>query len=378
MSVTDQTAEAVTRRSALTDLFIVDGDVHVHESPAELADYAPDPWDVALRQIATIPERYMDLPGLSPNAEFGIPFPGGIERSMMVSTPAAMRKELDDLHVDRAVLFPDHLLMLAKLPNWDFAGSVARAYNQWLEERWLAEQETLLGAIVVAPQDPEGSAADIRRHAGAKGWCCIYLPACAVRPLYGHRMYNPIFEAACEVGLPIVLHSVTTIHPVLPFQLDAFETTLARHSVAHPWSMMANLTSMMETGVFVRYPELRIGVMEAGMSWMPFLMHRLDKEFSEQRRVIPFLKERPSHYLREVFIGTQPIEEPEDRGDLIKIMSLFDGDNKLLFASDWPHHDFDHPQYVSGFPFTPEVRAKVMGLNGAAFFGIDVPEGPYV
>jgi predicted TIM-barrel fold metal-dependent hydrolase len=363
--------------SALTDLFIVDGDVHVHEAPAELADYAPDPWDVALRKIATIPERYMDLPGLSPNADFGIPFPGGIERDMLVTTPAEMREELAELHVDRAIIFPDHLLMIAKLPNADWAGSIARAYNQWLEERWLADDDTLLGAIVVAPQDPEGSAADIRRRAGRKGWCCVYLPACAVDPLYGNRRYDPVYEAACDVGLPVVLHSVTTIHPVFPFQLHAFETTVARHSVAHPWSMMANLTSMMETGVFVRYPELRIAVMEAGLSWMPFLMMRLDKEFSEQRRSLPFLKQRPSEYLSRVYVGTQPIEEPADRRDLLRVMELFDGENKLLFASDWPHHDFDHPQYVSGYPFSDEARRKVMGLNGAAFFGIEVPDGPY-
>jgi uncharacterized protein len=375
--MTDTEAERAISRSSLTNMFIVDGDVHVHEQPAELAEYAPDPWNVALRQIAQIPERYMDLPGLSPNAEFAIPFPGGLERDVTVTTAAELRQELDELHVDRAIIFPDHLLMIAKLPDPDWAGSLARAYNQWLEERWLAEDETLLGSIVVAPQDPEGSAADIRRHAGRKGWRCVYLPACAVDPLYGSRQYNPVYEAACEVGLPVVLHSVTTVHPVFPFQLHVFETTSARHSIAHPWAMMANLTSMIETGVFVRYPDLKIAVMEAGMSWMPFLMMRLDKEFSERRRELPALKKRPSEYLRDVWIGTQPIEEPADRRDLLKVMELFDGENKLLFASDWPHHDFDHPQYVSGLPFTDEVRHKLMGLNAAELFGLDVPHGPY-
>src|SRR5262249_35006261 len=141
--------------------------------------------------------------------------------------------------------------------------------------------------------------------------------------------------------------------------------------------MMANLTSMMETGVFVRFPELRIGVMEAGISWMPFLMMRLDKEFSEQRRAVPFLKKRPSEYLADVYVGTQPIEEPAQRTDLLKVIELFDGDNKLVYASDWPHHDFDHPQHVAGFPFDDDVLRKVMGLNAARLFGIDVPEGPY-
>lgn len=351
--------------------------MHVHESPAALAEYAPDPWDVALREIAKIPERYMDLPGLSPHGELSIPFPGGLERDTTVTSAAEMHEELAELHIDRAVLFPDHLLMIAKLPNADWAGSVARAYNQWLEEQWLAEKDSLLGAIVVAPQDPAGSAADIRRHAGRNGWRCVYLPACAVEPLYGHRSYDPVYEAACETGLPVVLHSVTTVHPVFPFQLHAFESASARHSVAHPWAMMANLTSMMETGVFVRYPDLQVAVMEAGMSWMPFLMMRLDKEFSEHRRAMPALKKRPSEYLAGVYVGTQPIEEPPRRGDLLKVIELFDGEDRLVYASDWPHHDFDHPQFVAGYPFDDEMRRNVMGLNAARLFGIDVPEGPY-
>ena len=58
------------RRETLADLLIVDADVHVHESPAELAPYCDPPWDVALRTVADVPERYLDIPGFSP-AETG-------------------------------------------------------------------------------------------------------------------------------------------------------------------------------------------------------------------------------------------------------------------------------------------------------------------
>ena len=44
-----------------------------------------------------------------------------------------------------------------------------------------------------------------------------------------------------------------------------------------------------------------------------------------------------------------------------------------MFASDWPHHDFDHTQFVFGLPFSPEARRKIMGLNAARFFELDVP-----
>jgi uncharacterized protein len=355
-------------RESLEDIFILDADVHIHEQPAELADYAGAPWDVALREIAKVPERYLDLPGMSPRAEFRTPWPGGSNRSQVVESAQAMRRELNELHVDIAVLFPDHLLFLAMVRDPRFAAELARAYNSWLHERWLLEEPSLVGALVVAPQDPISGAEDITRHAGHREFACVYLPASGVRPLYGHRVYDPIYSAAVEAGLPVVMHSVEAVYPAFPFQLEVFETSLAQHAIAHPFAMMANIVSMLETGVPVRHPDLGIGIMEAGTSWVPFLLNRLDKEYIERRREIPVLQQPPSHYISDFYFGTQPIEEPKRRSDIVALYELFNGAERAMFASDWPHHDFDHPQHVFNLPFAPEVRANIMGANARRFF----------
>jgi predicted TIM-barrel fold metal-dependent hydrolase len=372
---TEARADQAAGRETLADVFILDADVHIHESPGELAEYAQPPWDVGLREIAKIDERYLDLPGISPRAEFRVPFPGGSNRRQIVESAAELRASLDELHVNEAVLFPDHLLYLAMVRDPAFAATLARSYNQWLYERWLLEDRTLHGALVVAPQDPEAGAADIRRHADQGEFVCVYLPASGLRPLYGHRQYDPVYHAAVEVGLPIAIHSVETIFPTFPFQLEVFQTALATHTISHPFAMMANLISMLETGVPVRFPELKIGFMEAGTGWVPFILNRLDKEYLERRREVPFLQERPSHYIRRMYFGTQPIEEPERRTDIVKLFELFDGESQAMFASDWPHHDFDHPQHVFGLPFSPEARRRIMGENAARFFGLEA-NGP--
>jgi hypothetical protein len=373
---TDVTPDDATGRprETLADLFVVDADVHVHEDPAALAEYADRPWDVALREIAKVEERYLDLPGMSPRAEYRVPFPGGSNRRQIVTSAAELREGLDALHVDQAVLFPDHLLSLAMVRDPAFAAALARSYNRWLHERWLTERASLKGALVVAPQDPAAGAADIRRHASERGFACVYLPASGLKILYGHELYDPVYQAAAETGLPVVIHSVEAVYPAFPFQLEQFRTSLAVHALAHPLSMVANLVSMLETGVPVRHPELKIGFMEAGTAWVPFVANRLDKEYVERRREVPLLQERPSHTMRRFYYGTQPIEEPERRSDVVALFALFDGENQAMFASDWPHHDFDHPQHVFGLPFSPEARRKVMGLNAAHFFGLDVPE----
>jgi predicted TIM-barrel fold metal-dependent hydrolase len=370
VSAGEQTAK---RRETLAEAFVVDADVHVHEDPAELADYAQAPWDVALREIASVQERYLDLPGMSPRAEYRVPFPGGSNRRQIVTSARELREGLDGLHVDQAVLFPDHLLSLAMVRDPAFATTLARAYNRWLHERWLTEDRSLKGALVIAPQDPEAGAQDIRRYAGEREFACVYLPASGLKILYGHERYDAVYRAAAEAGLPVVIHSVEAVYPAFPFQLEQFRTSLAVHALAHPLSMVANLVSMLETGVPVRHPELRIGFMEAGTAWIPFIASRLDKEYVERRREVPLLQERPSRTISRFYFGTQPIEEPERRGDLVAMFALFDGENRAMFASDWPHHDFDHPQHVFGLPFSPEARRKIMGLNAAAFFGLEVP-----
>ena len=364
---------AVSVRETLAELFVLDADVHVHEDPAELAEYADGPWDVGLREIATIQERYLDLPGISPRAEYRVPFPGGSNRRQIAASAAEMRQGLDALYVDQAVLFPDHLLALAMVRDPAFATALARAYNRWLHERWLCEDRSLRGALVIAPQNPEAGAQDIRRHAGEREFACVYLPASGLKILYGHEMYDPVYRAAAEAGLPVVIHSVEAVYPAFPFQLEQFRTSLAVHTLAHPLSMIANLVSMLETAVPVRFPELKIGFMEAGTGWVPFIANRLDKEYVERRREVPLLQERPSRTMRRFFYGTQPIEEPERRSDVVALFELFDGENQAMFASDWPHHDFDHPRHVFALPFSPEARRKIMGLNAARFFAIEPP-----
>jgi predicted TIM-barrel fold metal-dependent hydrolase len=364
--------ESGSRRETLETLTIVDVDVHVHEDPGELAEYADPPWNEGLREIAKVEERYLALPGISPRAEYRVPFPGGSTRKQVATSAREMREGLDELHVDQAICFPDHLLSLAMVRDPSFAVTLARSYNRWLHERWLLEEPTLKGAIVVAPQDPAAGAADIRRHADHREFACVYLPASGLRVLYGDERYDPVYEAAVETGVPIAIHSVEAVYPTFPFQLEGFRTSLAVHSLAHPLAMVANLVSILETGVPVRFPELQIAFMEAGTGWIPWIANRLDKEYIERRREVPMLQERPSHYVRRFSYGTQPIEEPERAADLVASFALWDGENRGMYASDWPHHDFDHPQHVFGLPFSPEARRKIMGENAIRFFRLDV------
>jgi uncharacterized protein len=356
----------------LQETFVVDVDVHLHETPDALAPYCDQPWRESLEYIATLPQRYLDVPGFAPVAVPYPLFPGG-ERRQTVSSPDEMRNDLDRLGIDVGLLFPNALLLHAAIRNADYAVAVARAYNRWITEEWIDRDRGLIGAVVAPNHDPVAAAAEIRRYADNPGIRAVYLPTSCVEPLWGSRTYDPIYVAAQEANLAVILHSVAAIHPAFPMNMQGFDSIFGIHSLSHGMSMAVNLVHMIESGVPVRFPRLRIAFTEAGISWVPWVMMRMDKEFIERRRDVPFLSEPPSHYVKKMWFATQPIEEPDRMKDVATLMSLFDGEDRVVFASDWPHHDFDHPSKVLQIPISNEAQAKIMGLNALKLFDMEMP-----
>jgi hypothetical protein len=370
MSVQEMSTQQRARET-LQDVLVVDCDVHVNDTPQELVSYIDMPWRKSLEVLSNVPQRYLDIPGYAAGlGGLSAPFPGGMATRSLF-TPEQARQELSEIFVDIGILFPDNLLKIATLPQKDYAASLARAYNRWMVDKWALKAKGLLGCIIAAPQDPEDAAREIEKYAKERGIVGVYLPCAGVEPLWGHRCYDPIYAAAEAADLPVLLHSVTVIFPTFPWQTQQFDTEFARHTIAHTFSMCANMVDIITTGVPVRFPKLRMAFTEAGLSWVPFIMNRLDKEYIERRREVPFLTERPSHYLKKFFYATQPIEEPENLRDLVKIVELFEGESQVIFASDWPHHDFDHPSKLFQAPFSPEAKRKMMGENALRLFNIN-------
>jgi uncharacterized protein len=356
-------------------VLIVDADVHVHDAPGALAPYCEQPWRRSLEALAGTPGRYLDIPGYAPTLKLDPPIPGGhAQRS--VETAAAMREELSGLGIDVGILFPDNMLLFAPIPHIEYATALSEAYNRWLVEEWLLREPGLYGVVLACPQNPEASAREIERYAREEKIVGVFLPTAGVNPLWGHRRYDPILAAAEAAGLPVCLHSVTLVSPAFPCQLDQFENHFARQVLSHSFGMMANLVSLMHSGVPARYPALRIVFTEAGVAWVPYLMWRMDKYLNEYRRAVPFLEKRPSEYMKErMWFATQPVEEPDDPADLVTAIRLYGGEERTLFASDWPHHDFDHPKAILKLPMPAEMKRKIMGENALALFGIPRPGG---
>lgn len=354
-------------------MFTVDADIHVNDTPGAIAPYCDMPWRLSLEALDGASYPYLQVPGFSPNFRLDPPTPGA-PPFRSVNSADDMRSALDELDIDVGILFPDHLLLYAAIPNREYAAVLSHAYNRWLVEEWCRAENGLYGVALACPQDPEDSAREIARMAKDNRIVGVFLPTAGVNPLWGDRKYDPIFAAAQEADLPVCLHSVTLVSPAFPCQIDQFENHFARQVLSHSFAMMANLTSIIHTGVPARYPELKVVFTEAGITWVPYMMWRMDKYYNEFRRVVPFLDRRPSEYMKErMWYATQPIEEPDDPSQLVEAMHHI-GDDRVIFASDWPHHDFDHPKAILKLPMSQELKRGVMGENALkAFTRIPAP-----
>src|SRR6202030_1920269 len=96
---------------------------------------------------------------------YGPAWPTAHERNRTVLAPRQMRDELDKIHVDIGILFPDHLLKLPVIAHPEYAAALARAYNAWLVDTWCQPAQGLLGCLVACPQEPDDAASEIRKYA---------------------------------------------------------------------------------------------------------------------------------------------------------------------------------------------------------------------
>jgi predicted TIM-barrel fold metal-dependent hydrolase len=107
---------------------------------------------------------------------------------------------------------------------------------------------------------------------------------------------------------------------------------------------------------------------------VPFLMQRLDHTYLMRQSEAPLLKKLPSEYMREMYYTNQPMETDHAKA-LELTFEMIDAPNRLLYASDWPHWDFDTPAAIWDLPFLSETdKRNILGLNAAGLFNLPVPE----
>jgi uncharacterized protein len=114
----------------------------------------------------------------------------------------------------------------------------------------------------------------------------------------------------------------------------------------------------------VRFPRLRIVLLESGVSWLPGFLWRAVKTWRGVRSEVPWVKRSPAEIIRDhVRLTMQPFDVPaEDAVATADILRQIGSEEMLLFATDYPHWQFEGDRAVPpGIP--PDLLQRIMVDN---------------
>ena len=362
----------------MSDLFVVDVDVHVAGHHPHFARKIAEKMEMPYSHLLH-PEKG--------SGGYGFPSSGshseipekmsvfGFEGFDTITDPDEHIQEplIEGLGVDHPIInitpmwdvYPDTDQILQEMP----------ATNDVLIEEILDANDDYFGCISIQTREPDAAVEEIERLADERQMVAVMVHPGGQERGLGESRYDPIWAAAEDNGLPVAFHTTATGHMwEMPGIVRSMSTMPELHTLSHPWSMMWAMTSLIAQGTPEKFPDLEFVMMEAGLGWVPYMMSRLNREYSTWRSQAPLLEKMPEDYLREQFyFATQPLGEFNDRSHMADVIDIVGADS-IMFSTDFPHFDTDNPESIRGFfsRLSEAEQAKVFGGNAMEVFDLPV------
>lgn len=365
------------------NVFIVDIDSHhvETESWGEMAHYIED--DVLRFQALDHLKNRTGSPPYGLNGDMGLRYQdcGGriihqgkrgekVEGASVHRDVVLAQRAYEAMAIDFTVVFPTQLLNLGVHPQFHMEAKLAQAYNRWFAENILKADKNL-GAMIYLPfGDPEAAYKTVEEFADNDSVIGFMVTSVRHKPVH-HNQYMKLYSLLQEVGKPLGFHAGYYWADEWTKQINVFG---AMHALSFVWCNVVHMTNWVWNGLNEKFPNLDVLWIESGIAWVPWLMQRLDHTYLMRTSEAPLLKRLPSEYMREMYYTSQPLET--DHAKALELnFEMIDATNRLLYASDWPHWDFDTPSVIWDLPFLNEQeKRRILGLNAAEMFNLKVPE----
>ncbi|GAA6167841.1 amidohydrolase family protein [Sessilibacter corallicola] len=247
-------------------------------------------------------------------------------------------QSMDDSGIYSASIFPTFTGYIVNHSAIDSETSIAYAqgYNNWLEDYCNADKNRLIPAAVISRHDPSTMVNQLETIL-EKGWRNITLRPEPIQGLtLGDPSYERFWQCCAEHNISVSLHGGTHLDQPDVAGKQRFNTRFAMHACSHPMEIQMAFLTLLDSGVLERNPTLKIGLLEAGASWIPSWLWRLDNicypEFPSL--IKDNIKMLPSEYFKRHCWVTLEIGEPCLKNVIDTI-----GINKILYGSDFPHPD---------------------------------------
>ena len=265
-------------------------------------------------------------------------------------------------HVDVSLCFPNVLPRFCgqtflEREDKELALLCVQAYNNWMIDEWCANdgRGRLIPLTLIPLWDPAAAALEVHRCADKGSFAVAFsenpyhlgLPSIHDKD----RFWDPFLTACQETDTVVCMHigsssKMPTTSPDAPFSVSSTITFA---------NAMGSMCDYILSGVFVRFPRLRVSYAEGQVGWMPYIIERMDKIWAE-RGDASFgidLPEPPSTYIPGHVWGCIFDDEIGLKNrDVI-------GMDQICFEVDFPHAD-------STFPHTLEVATRICDAAGLA------------
>ncbi|MFL3012042.1 MAG: amidohydrolase family protein [Acidimicrobiales bacterium] len=263
--------------------------------------------------------------------------------------------DMDANHVDVSICFPNVLPRFCgqtflEREDKDLALLCVKAYNDWMIDEWCEGEGKgrLIPLTLIPLWDPVAAAEEVHRCANKGSFAVAFsenpyhlgLPSVHDK----NHFWDPFFTACQETETVICMHigsssKMPSTSPDAPFSVSSTITFA---------NAMGSMCDYILSGIFVRFPKLRIAYAEGQVGWMPYVVERMDKIW-EERGDASFgidLPNPPSSYIPNHIWGCIFDDEIGLKNrDII-------GMNQICFEVDFPHAD-------TTFPNTLKVATKI-------------------
>lgn len=374
-------AKRAIEAQGLDDWLIVDVDAHHFENQSwgEIIDMIPSDvvQDIARAFVrnGNVYPGLIQTAGWPPNQGIGgrVSHDQGLEEIAEAEDGAhrdvvLIRRAMECLAVDYQITFPTPMLSLGLHPEIDVEVAVAEGYNRWLVEKVLSTDDRIHSMLYLPFSDAQACERIVEAHADNPKVSGFMITSVRYKPVH-HNQYMRLYRMIEESGKPLGFHAGPHWpHDGYVGQLNRF---ISMHAISFVLCNIVHLTNWVINGLPERFPNMPVIWIESGLSWIPFMQQRLDSEYLMRSSEAPNLKRLPSEYIADMYYTCQPME----RTNMKLLEATFDSINapeRLLYASDWPHWDFDLPTVITDLPFIDEkAKRNILGHNAARLFGLD-------
>ena len=237
----------------------------------------------------------------------------------------------------------------------DMAAAFCRAINDWIAKEWLDRDPRLRASIVIPMQSTEYAVDEIERCASDMRFVQVLVLAMQEVPL-GRRQFWPIYAACERHDLPLGIHAGSAYRN--PVTSLGWPTWYIEDYAAQSQGFQSQVASLITEGVFAKHPELKVVLLESGVTWLPGFLWRFGKFWRGLRTEVPWVDRAPWEIVRDHFrLTMQPFDAPDSREAVERAIEHLRSDDILLYASDYPHWQFDGDAVVPD-GFSPALRTE--------------------